>query len=88
MTQPAQVVLIFVIAALTILILIIGVQVFFILTEFRKSAQKLNQVLDNATKISDSVTNALTSLGNSFSGLSGIAGLFGWLARRKKSDEK
>jgi len=83
-----QVLLIVVIVTLAILLCIIGVQVFFILREVQKSIQKMNKMLDDAGTISESIAKPIASLSGSIVGASGIAGLLGWLIKRKKSKEK
>lgn len=84
MVDSTQILLIAVIVVLSILLSIIGVQVFFILREVQRSIQKVNKMLDDAGTISESITKPIASLSNSITGVSGIAGLFGWLASRKK----
>lgn len=58
----AQVALILIIIFLTILLLVLGVQVFFILRELRKTVLKANKVLDNTNVITESVSSPLSSL--------------------------
>lgn len=88
MIDSTQILLIIVIVVLTVLLSVIGVQVFFILREVQRSIQKMNKMLDDAGKISESIAKPITSLSNSITGVSGIAGLLGWLASRKKRREK
>lgn len=47
MLDTAQLLLIAVIVILTILLLVLGVQTFFILTEFRQTVNKANKLLDD-----------------------------------------
>lgn len=47
MFDLAQIILGFVIVTLTVLLVIVGIQVFFILHEFRQTIKKANKVLDN-----------------------------------------
>lgn len=56
MIDPVQAVLLFVIVLLTILLMILGVQVFFILKNFRKTVDHLNNVLENTESITESVS--------------------------------
>ncbi len=62
MIDTVQLVLLFVIAVLTILLVILGVQVFFILKDLRKTIVKANKVLDNAGSITDNVSGPIASL--------------------------
>jgi len=84
MIDSTQILLIVVIVVLSILLSVIGIQVFFILREVQRSIQKMNKMLDDAGTISESISKPIASLSNSITGVSGIAGLFGWLASRKK----
>lgn len=88
MIDSAQVLLIVVVTTLTILLTFIGIQVFFILREVRRSIEKVNKILDDAGIMSESVVKPIASLSNSITGLSGITGLLGFLtSRRKKKKE-
>jgi len=74
-----------VVTALTILLIIIGVQVFFILREVQQSIKKMNKILDDAGIVSGSIA----TLPEKITAISGITGLLGWLInRKKKKDEK
>jgi len=88
MIDNTQLLLIAVVTVLTVLLTIIGVQVFFILKEIKRSIEKLNKMLDDAGLISESVARPIASLSNSITGVSGIAGLLGWLSQRKKKSKK
>jgi len=90
MTESAQILLIVVVTTLTILLTLVGVEVFLILKEFKKSVEKINKILDDAEMISESVTKPIVSVSSSLSSLSGIAGLLGLIftKRRKKKEEE
>ena len=65
MIDTVQLVLLLVIVLLTSLLLVLGVQVFFILKGLRKTVSKANKVLDTAESITESVSaplEAITSL--------------------------
>jgi hypothetical protein len=68
----AQVALFIVIVVLAILLVALGVQVFFILREFRKTVLKANEVLDNTNTITKSVSTPLSALSNFTSGIKTI----------------
>jgi hypothetical protein len=68
----AQVALFIVIVVLAVLLVALGIQVFFILREFRKTVSKANEVLDNTSAITKSVSTPLSSLSNFTSGLKTI----------------
>jgi len=88
--DTTQILLIVVITVLTVLLTAVGIQVFLILKEVRQSIRQLNEILDDAGEVSEAITRPILSLSNSITGLSGVTGLLGWLAKRKqtKKDEK
>ncbi|MBF8249569.1 MAG: hypothetical protein HW400_170 [Candidatus Levybacteria bacterium] len=73
----AQIALFVVIIVLAILLLALGVQVFFILRELRKTVFKANKVLDNTEVITESVSSPLSSLSGIAAGIKTVAPLLG-----------
>ena len=82
--DTTQVLLVIVITALTILLVAVGIQVFFILREVRDSIRKLNKILDDAGEVSGAITRPIASLSDSLTGLSGVSGILSWLTNKKK----
>ena len=62
MIDSVQFILFIVIIVLTGLLVFLGVQVFFILKELRRTLEKTNDMLDNAGKITESISRPLSSL--------------------------
>ena len=69
MIDTVQAALLFVIIVLTILLLGLGIQVFFILRELRKTVSKANKVLDDTGVITESVSQPLSNLSNLTTGI-------------------
>lgn len=67
--DSAQIILIIVIILLTLLLAVLGIQVFFILKEFRKTVSKANKVLDNTGVITQSVSAPISSLSSIATGI-------------------
>ena len=67
--DSAQIILIIVIILLAILLIALGIQVFFILKEFRKTVSKANRVLDNTSVITQSVSSPISSLSSIATGI-------------------
>jgi len=93
MVDPVQMVLLIVILALTVLLVILGVQVFFILKELRLTISKTNKVLDNADSITENIDaplSALSSLalGVKASSLITVVNLVRSLLGRSKDDDR
>lgn len=70
MIDAVQIILLLVIVTLAALLLILGVQVFFILREVRKTVMKANTVLDDTGAIAKSVTGPITSVASLVQGVS------------------
>jgi len=69
MTDPAQTALFLVVIVLTILLVVLGIQVFFILRELRKTIDKANKILDDTGAITESVSKPISSLSSIAMGL-------------------
>ena len=91
MIDPAQTALFLVIIVLTILLLVLGVQVFFILRGLRQTIDKANKVLDDTGVITESVSGPISILSSLATGIktgSAIAQLLkGRKAKKRNQDE-
>lgn len=67
--DPIQLTIIGVSITLTILLVVLGVQVFYILKEIRFSVQKTNKMLDDAGKVSGTVSEGVTSMSGFMNGI-------------------
>lgn len=83
----AQVALFIIIIILAILLLVVGIQVFFILREFRKTVFKANKVLDNTNIITESVSAPLSSLSGIASGFKTVTPILSFLKKIISKDE-
>ena len=89
MTDPAQAALFLVIIILTTLLVILGIQVYFILRALRITINKANKVLEDAGSITESVSKPISSLSTLAMGLktgASIAKLFQGSKREKKHE--
>lgn len=62
MIDAVQAVLLFVIVLLTIILIVLGIQVFFILKDFRKTVVKANRILDTTEEITENISQPLSFL--------------------------
>ena len=62
MVDPVQAVLLIVIVLLTILLLVLGIQIFFILKELRRTLSRATRVLENTESITESVSEPMSFL--------------------------
>lgn len=69
MIDSVQLVLLLIIITLTVLLVVLGVQVFFILRDIGKAVTKANKVLDNAHVITDSISVPFASFASLTTGL-------------------
>lgn len=83
MLDTAQIVLLFVVIVLTLLLLVLGIQVFFILRELRKTLHKANKVLDDTSTITESVSGPIASVSTIMSGVKAGALIAGILKKKK-----
>jgi ABC-type sulfate transport system permease component len=83
--DTAQILLLVVVIVLTFLLLILGIQVFFILKEFKDTIAKLNKVLDDAGVISESVSTPIASLSTIVTGVKTGMSLASLFRKKKKA---
>ena len=67
--DPIQLTIIGVSITLTILLVVLGIQVLLILKEIRSSLQKTNKMLDDAGKVTEKVTEGVTSMSGFMNGI-------------------
>lgn len=72
MIDTVQAVLLFVIVLLTILFIVLGVQVFYLLKDFRETVKRTNRILDDVEIISDGVKTTVVSVSDAVSGVTSM----------------
>lgn len=88
MVDLTQIILVMVVTAVTVILVIVGIQVFFILKEFRETIRKANKILDDFGTVSESVAKPIASAADILTGATGVTGLLGWLINRKKKGKE
>lgn len=86
MIDTVQAVLLFVIVLLTILFVVLGIQVFYILRDLRQTVRKTNVILDDVENITQGISeplSALSSMINNASALGTVAKVLSLFRRRK-----
>lgn len=73
--DPVRILLFIVITLLTGLLIVVGVQAFFILREFKTALGKLNKILEDANSISSSVARPIVGASNFIEGIKSVKGL-------------
>jgi hypothetical protein len=87
MTEPTQILLFAVVITLTTLTVIIGWQIFQILSEIRKMMIKFNTMVDGAVTISGSLTKSFQSMSGFTEGLKAVFGIFSLFKKKEKKDD-
>ncbi len=87
MIDVTQLLLTFVILVITAMLAVLGVQIYFILREFRNTLQKANKVLDDTGVISESVSKPVSMLSSIAVGIRGGSSIMKALTKRKKEEK-
>ncbi|MAG59342.1 hypothetical protein CMO96_00945 [Candidatus Woesebacteria bacterium] len=83
--EPTQILLFSVVALLTVLLVVVGIQVFFILRETKQTVKKFNKILTDANLISSSVARPIVGFAGFVDGLKGIKNLVELLSNKRKA---
>lgn len=85
-----QAILLSVIVVLAIFLVFLGIQVFFVLKDFRLTLRRVNRLFDNLDELSLEIKKPISSLGNIFTALTagaGIAHLFKRLEDKREREK-
>lgn len=86
MVDITQMLLAFVVLIATVILSIIGVQVFFILKEFQNTIHKVNKVLDDTGEISESVSKPISMFSAMLMGIRGSSSIIKTLTRDRQKE--
>lgn len=88
MIDPVQAVLLFVIILLAVLFVVLGIQVFLILGDLRKTIKKTNKILDEVDQLTESVSEPISFISGILFSSKTFATIANFIRRsRKKTDE-
>lgn len=73
--DSAQILLIIVVMVLTAILTLVGVEVFFILREFRETIKKTNKILDDSGLITESIAKPIAGFSGFLTGLKDSANI-------------
>lgn len=85
--DPVQITIIAISFVLTLLLVILGVQVWYIFKEIRISFSKMNGMLDDAKKVTGTIGDSVTGMAGVASGIRAALSVFK-VFRRKDRDEE
>ncbi|MBU1326957.1 hypothetical protein KKB64_00985 [Patescibacteria group bacterium] len=83
--DPVQITIVIISFGLTILLVVLGIQVWYILKEMKFSLQKINKMLDDMGKMTGTVSDSMAGVAGLVSGLKAGLSLFGKF-RHKEAD--
>ncbi len=89
--ELSQIVLLTIIIILTLFLVVLGFQVFFVLKDLRITLKRMNSLFDDANELVDDVRKPIEKAGNFFTALTAGAGLVHLLkkgAKNERSREK
>jgi len=85
--EPTQLTIILISFALALLLIILGIQVWYILKEIRISMQKMNTMLDDAKKVSGTVSEGVVGMSGFMNGLkTGLSAVTSLLHKGDKNE--
>ncbi|MBM3282753.1 hypothetical protein FJY90_00730 [Candidatus Gottesmanbacteria bacterium] len=87
MIEPINVLLFAVVVILTILMVVIGWQIYLILGEVRKMMMKFNTIADGAVSFTGNISKSFHNLTGFSDGLKTVLGLFRVFKKEHKKDE-
>ncbi len=87
MSDPAQLALFIIIIVLAILLVVLGIQVFFILRELRNTVSKANKVLDDTGVITESVSGPVSSLSSVMMGIKTGASVASFFKKKREKKD-
>lgn len=79
--DPTQILLFAVVVILTFLLLIVGIQVFFILRETKKAIKKTNKLLEEAQEVLPTFKKPILAAGNMFETFKNVKHVIDFLSR-------
>lgn len=88
MTDTAQLLLITVVIVLTILLTVIGIQIVYILKEFKKSMEKINKILDDAGLASGTIAKSIAGLSGLTAGFKTAFSLLNFFKKKETPNEQ
>lgn len=86
MIDNIQIILITAVTVITIILTIVGIQLFFVLREARKFLRRLNLVSNELEKIGLSISHGYTEIIGFFYGLKSLTKILDFLSKKKEND--
>lgn len=85
--EPTQILLFVVIITLTIILTLIGVQLYFLLKDLRKSLKKVDLILTEGTHLTDKIARSLTAVSAVLAGIKSSLSVLNFLNKKEKDKD-
>lgn len=85
--EPITLLIIITTIVLTVLIVVLGIQVWYILREIRTSIQKMNAMLDDMHKVTGTVGEGVSNLGGLLAGVKTGLSIFSHIRKKGEDNE-
>lgn len=82
MVDITQILLTIVVTVLTLLLTVVGIQIIYILREFRKTIKKMNKILDDSGLISETVSKQISSFSGLITGITSGLSILNFFKRK------
>lgn len=86
--DPVQITIIAISFILTMLLVILGVQVWYIFKEIRTSLIKMNSMLDDGKKVTSTIGDSVSGMAGVASGIRAALSVFKVFKKKNKDDEE
>ena len=86
--DTTQLLLTVVLTVTTVLLIVVGIQLFFVLKELRKTLTRVNSIIDNFEKIGSSLESNFTEFMGFFSGVKTLFKIIDVIHTKKSSKSK
>lgn len=73
-----------VVTVLTVLLVAVGIQVFFILRDLKKALEKINKILEDASFVSQALSRPVAGISSFVEGLKGLRDLVDFVSQKQQ----
>lgn len=88
MIEGWQVLLVAVVTVLTVLLTVIGIQIFYLIKETRQIVHKVNTTVDNVSGFTSKISSSVGSLAGFSAGMNAAMSLVSLLKKRSENNNK
>jgi hypothetical protein len=86
--DTTQIIIVVICSILTFLMVLLGIQVYYILQEFRKTIQKVNKMLDDGGRVTGTVGDSMVNMSGFISGIKAAISAIVSLRGKREEDHE